>query len=660
MRGCVRGYRAHQIAYSSQRLLTPLIRTGKRGSGDFKHASWDEALDYVAEKLGNITGAYGAPSVMQIGSSGACRGAVHHTGKLADRFLALLGGYTKPTGSYSSGAEQFVTPYIFGTTFSGMDAENLLNSRLIVLWGANIADTRFGCETESVILEARKRGAKVIVLDPRRTRTVQRMGDIWIPLFPGSDTALMAAVLYVLIDDNLVDYGFLKKYSAGFDRLEEYILGRSDGIRKDPVWAEPLCGVSAENIRSFSRSYGTAKPAALIPGLSIQRTIAGEEAYRMAAALQTATGNLGIAGGASGGNIWGRLPPPRFPAIGRARGSEGTRTSSVAVYRWPDAVLGGTSAGYPDDIRCLYVVGGNVLCTGSDVQKNIRAFEAAKLTVCHELFMTPTAAYCDVVLPVTSFLEREDVVFASGNYLLYSAKAKEPEGEAMNDYDIFAALAGRFGMEDTFTGGLTAEEWLDTFISESEIPDPRAFRRDGIYFRPESGRVAFSDFVNDPDAHPLSTPSGLVELASDRYAETGFTAYPTYRGFRPPPETPLYLISPHARYRINSQNTNIDWFARREKPVLAMNPQDAEIRGICDGESVRVFNEIGALHVPVCLTDDIMSGVVCLPAGAWPIFSGDDEDTGGCANILTSTDPTMPSESSRTHSVGVEVEKSSS
>jgi len=216
MAGCTRGYQAHLTVYDPGRLVTPLIRTGERGKAAFRKAGWDEALRMVADKLRAIEERYGAASIMHIGGSGSCRGAVHHTGTLTDRFLTLFGGYTKLSGSYSSGAERFVNPYLFGTGEAGMDAENLLESRLIVLWGANISDTRFGSETENVIIEARKRGTEVVVLDPRRSRTVERLADEWIPLFPGSDTAMMAAVLCVLIEEGFVDYGFIRKYSAGF------------------------------------------------------------------------------------------------------------------------------------------------------------------------------------------------------------------------------------------------------------------------------------------------------------------------------------------------------------------------------------------------------------------------------------------------------------
>jgi len=663
VQGCVRGYQAHRMVYSPQRLRTPLIRRGINGKDggrgkddDFREAGWDEALDLIAERLEGIRNKYGPASVMHIGGSGSCRGAVHHTGELTDRFLSLFGGYTDLTGSYSSGAERFVLPYLFGTGMTGMDAENLLESRLIILWGGNISDVRFGSATENVVREARRRGTEVIVLDPRRTKTVRTHGDDWIPILPGSDTAMMAAVLYILIEEDLIDRRFIKNCSTGFEDLENYVLGVRDGTKKNPGWAETLCGVPASRIVKFARKYGKTKPAALLPGLSIQRTVAGEEAYRMSVALQVATGNVGTPGGSSGNTVWGRLGRPRFPALTRVPGRDPESIKEVPVCVWPDAVLEGSAGGYPSDIRCLYVVGGNYICTGNDVQKNIRAFDSAEFAVCHDLFMTPTAKHCDVVLPVTSFLEREDVTFTGSNFLCYSAKAAEPVGEAMNDYDIFARLAERLGFGSSFTGGLSSSGWLERLISKSEVADPEEFKRSGIYVRPETKRIAFSDFVRDPKANPLNTPSGLIEISSEEYAKTGFSAFPTYRSYRPPPDRPLYLITPHARYRVNSQNTNDPWFAEREKPELTMHPDDAAVRNINHGDQVRVFNDIGSLRVPVSVSENIMPGVVCLPAGAWVGEQEPGGYSGGCSNVLTTTEPTMPSQSTRSHSIGVEVE----
>jgi len=655
MRGCVRGYQMTRAVYHPQRLKAPLVRSGPRGSGQFREVGWDEALRVLSARLEQIRDAWGPESVIRLGGSGSCRGALHNTELLARRFLSQFGGYTDITGSYSSGAESFVAPYLFGpgyTRRTGIDAATLRHSRLILLWGANVVDTRFGCDLVSRIREQKSRGVPVIAVDPRRSRTVQRLCDQWIPVRPGSDTALMAAVLHVLLSEKLVDRTFIQRASVGFDALERYILGEDDGQPKTPSWAEKICTTPQRTIVQLALQYGRSRPAALIPGLSIQRTIGGEEAIRMSVALQTATGNIGVLGGSSGGNIWGRLPGPR---CGRLPLPPHPTPPGIPVYRWPDAVLEGGAGGHPTDIKGIYNVGGNYISTGSDVHKNILAFESVKLAVCHDYFLTPTACYCDVVLPVTTFLEREDIVFPETNHLLYSNKVIEPMGESRNDYDIFCDLADKLGFGEDFSQGRSADQWIDHFLSNSEVPDAEEFRRTGIYVGAEQERCGLSEFTSDPKAHPLDTPSGKIEIASEIYARFGFPAFASWRGFQSTAEHPLYLITPHARYRINSQYANDPWFVEREEQRLWMNPTDAAARRIADGQQVEVESPQGKVRILVHITGDIMPGVVCLLAGMWPRIGEDGVDIAGAENILTSTVPTEPSQSSRTHSVAVQV-----
>jgi len=530
-----------------------------------------------------------------------------------------------------------------------------------VLWGADIVVTRLGCETEAWVQEARDRGAEVIVIDPRRTATASRLGTRWIPARPGTDAALMMAVLYVLITEDMVDAAFVETYSVGFDELKRYILGLGDPsaspsgqcIPKTPRWAEDICGTPAETIREFARQYGRTHPAALFPGPSIQRTIGGEEAIRMAVALQVATGNLGVLGGSSGALAWGRLPLPR---MGRIPVPLNPCPASVPVYCWPDAVLGGERGGYPDDVKAIYNVGGNFLVQGADVHKNVRAFEKVDFAVCHDYFLTPTARYCDVVLPTTTFLERNDIVFPDGgNFLLFSNQAIPPLPEARNDYDIFCDLADRLGFLAEFSEGKGEEEWLRIFVAASEVLDFEAFKRTGIHMGADQLRVGLSDFIADPRAHPLNTPSGRVQIRSEAYAETGYSAIPECRVLPPDGMYPLWLITPHPRNRIHSQYDNIPWFRERQSQALWIHPRDAAEREVEDGQPVFVSSRQGRTRTLSRVTADIMPGVVCLPEGAWPFFESDGTDTAGSANVLTSTEPTLPSQGSRTHSVPVEV-----
>jgi len=653
MKGCSKGFMAMQSAYAPDRLSRPLVRTGSRGAGEFKESSWTEALDHVARQLSLIKETCNGDSIIFLGGSGACRGALHNTYSLTERFLNLLGSNVKKNGNYSSAASDFVTPYVFGTTEVGVDAATLKYSRMILLWGANIMDTRFGCEYPTRIREAAKNGVPVIVIDPRKSNTAKLPNAQWLRIRPGTDTAMMSAVLYELIQNNTVDYTYLKRYSTGFDRIKKYILGIEDFQPKTPAWAEKICGIKAAEIEKLADLYGCTTPAALIPGLSIQRTIGGEEAMRMAMVLQAVTGNTGKMGGTSGGCLWDGLP---MPECGEIDTKDKPEKLSIPEYKWPDVILGGKKGGFPMDIKAIYNVGGNYLSQGSDIHKNIRAFHEVDFSVCHEQFMTPTARHCDVILPVTFFLEREDILFAGMNYLFYSGKAIEPPDNVKHDYDIFCELADRLGFLETYSEGKSVSQWIDQFICESEIKDPAQFKETGIYKGKDQMRIGLSKFFTDPERYPLETPSGKIELASEDYAKTGFPATPTYRGMAENEQYPLRLVTPHALNRINSSYSNVDGFKKREQQMLWMNPKDAAQRGLRNQQMVRVVNEQGCIQVLIKVTTDIMEGVVCLFEGIWPELDEKGIDHAGAANILTSTEPTEPCMGSRTHSILVEVE----
>ena len=661
MKGCVRGYLMPNVTHDAARIRKPLIRTGARGSSEFREADWDEALFLVVDRLSEVKSKWGATSILCMGGSGSCRGAVHNTGTLTKRFLSLFGGYTDKFGGYSAGAQGFALPYVFGDSDAGIDPETLTASKLVILWGANFVDTRFGSDFESVMRRMKNSGVPFIVLDPRRSRTVKQFAEWWIPIYPGSDTAVMSAVLFVLIEEGLVNREFIHTYTSGFRELESYVKGESDGTPKTPEWASSISGVDAGDIRTLARRYGAAKPAALIPGLSIQRTVGGEEAIRMAVALQAATGNIGVPGGSPGFNFWGSLPKPKCGRITVPPNKDNPR---IPAYRWPDAILGevpvsgapGTGAPGKGTIRAVYFAGSNMVSTGSDIKKNQRAMESLEFSVCHDYALTPTARRSDVVLPATTFFERSDIVFPAGNYVFYSTQAIPPVAQARNDYDIFAELADRLGFGHEYTEGRSADEWIGKILAESEIEDIDEFKRTGIYDGGDHSRIGLREFIEDPLAHPLTTPSGKIEVSSKSYGETGAPVVPQYRGERPNDRYPLMLISPHARYRINSQYATEDWALKREPQLLAMSVADAEARGIEDGDTVRVESADGALTTQVSVTDEIMRGVACLLAGMWPSVESAEESS-GAANFVTSTVPTMPSSSSRTHTIFVEIAK---
>lgn len=685
MNGCPRGFLFPEAVYNPERITTPLIRVGAERTDreddpfSFRRATWDEALDLVAGKLSRIRDLHGPQAVMRIGGSGACRGAFHHTALIPMRFFTLFGGYTDTTGSFSSQATEFVKPFVYGTKDVGIDVKTLLDSRMIVLWGFNAADTRFGPETESVLRNARERGIPIVAIDPRRTRTVKRYNAEWLPVYPGSDSALMLAMLHVLLSRGLTDRRYIDRYSIGFDALEAYVLGRDGTPPKTPEWAEPRCGLSAAKIRDFTIRFAAAKPAALLPGLSVQRTVGGEDVDRLGGVLQIALKNVGVRGGSSGTGQWnsilrprcGELPVPPVPHSSVVPGADRS-FAAVPVYQWADAVLGGTDAGWPSDVRFLYNVGGNYLIQGSDVEKNLRAFRKATFVVTHDSFFTDTARYSDVILPTTTFVEREDIVFGATNHLYYSHKAIEPVGEARNDWDIFVDLARRLGFDKAFTAGRTPRRWLDLLLAESEVPDPKEFRRRGIYAGKDQSFVGLSRFIEDPDGTPLSTESGRIEIACPSFERAGGTLIPQYRGPEPPLKTFL-LVTPHERMRNNSQFDNIPAFAKNIDEFLWINAGDAASSGISDGDSVtllRVEDETASpearsrrisTRVLARVTEDIMPGVLSWSQGGW-LFRKRRNDVGrteesGNPNMLSSTIPTTPSNGARTHSIRVTIER---
>lgn len=657
MKGCRKGFQAMKMDQHPQRLTRPLIRLkdrprdffdGERARRNFREADWEEALDLAARRLEEFRTVHPCHSLIDLSSGGACRGRFHNNSTQTSRFLTLWGGALRCRGSYSSQAASHVMPFLFGTGQTGMDAGNLAHSKLIILWGYNAFDTRMGCEMSPRILEAKRRGVPIVVIDPRRTRSAETMGSWWIPIRPGTDTALMAAILYQLFRNDLIDHEFIETYSHGFPELKAYVRGEIDGIPKSPAWASDLCGIGEEDIEKLAELYGRTKPAAILPGLSLQRAMGGEEAARMPVALQLATGNIGVPGGSSGGIFWGAMPGPRCPSLPLVPHGD----PSIPVYEWPDHILKG-------DVKGAYITGSNLLVQGSDIQKNIRAFHKLDLVIGHDFFMTATMALCDIIFPVASFLERSDIVKPAGNFLLYSQKAVDPPPGVLTDYAIFSDLAGRLGFGEEFTRGRSEEEWLDHLLEASDIADPELFKREGIHMGREQDRISFSDFIKDPRGHPLNTPSGKIEIASASYGKSGFASYPHYRGELPEdPDYPLILVTPHPLHGIHSQFANVEGFRMDEDRGLWIHPDDAASRGVTGDRSVYVRSSRGEMKIPVRISDGIMPGTVSLNEGLWPHLcqSGDSlSDRGGSVNILSSTEPTLPSRGARTHTIFVQV-----
>ena len=601
LRGCVRGFQAWRQQQAEDRLTHPLVRTGPRGSGRYREAGWEEAVRLVAEGLARVRERHGDASILALGGSGSCRGALHDTEDLTARYLNLSGGHVEQTSTYSSAASSFTQPVVLGTQHAGVDPATLSHSSMIVLWGANLVDCIMGCEWRARVRAAKARGVPVVVIDPRRTTTARLLGTEWLPVLPGTDSALMLALLHELITGGAVDEPFVAAHATGYDALRRRVLGldAGDGAAEvapagvgpaagpprgtpaTPEWGAGVCGVPAARIRALARAWALHRPVALVPGLSLQRTLGGEEAVRLAIALQTVTGDLGRPGGSSGGRTWGGLPKPR---VGSIPVPPNPAAAGIPCNDWAGAVLHGRAGGHPVDVKAAYDVGGNYVVQGADVALNIRAMLALEFSVCHDLFLTTTARYCDVVLPATHWLERSDIVFTSADYLLYSQRVASAPGLARDDYDILADLAEASGCGTAFTEGRDAAAWLDHFLEGSEVDDPEEFRRTGIHWGADRERVGLAEFAADPVGAPLATPSGRVELAGAACAAAGLSEVPEARVLEPDQESPLFFISPKSRLRVHTQFAALPWVRERDDRALWINPADAAPRGVADGD----------------------------------------------------------------------------
>jgi anaerobic dimethyl sulfoxide reductase subunit A len=517
----------------------------------------------------------------------------------------------------------------------------------------NPAELHMGPNTAHFIASARDQGTRVILIDPRYTDSAI-LADQWIPIKPGTDAALAAAIAYVLVSEGLADLAFITSHTAGYDLYERYLFGIDDRQPKTPDWAEKKTGIPANTIRQLALEYGTAKPAALLPGWAPQRTLYGEQIARALIVLACLSGNVGIRGGglASVGTRNNILPVEGLPS--------GPHDPSRFVFTgsWAKDILLNQ---LDPPIALVYIVASNLINRSPDTRANAEALSQIDFVVVHEPFLTPTTRYADIVLPITTDLERSDLVTSWGHdqHLFYSKQAVEPAGEARSDYWVFAQIAERLGLGEAYTNGKCVEEWLYEFLDPQSL-DVESLQNQGIMRQDNEIRIALADFRADPITHALPTPSGKIEIAYQQASEFGLPVIPSYiESPLADGPYPLQLITPHYKFRANSCFHAVPWLAHLETHAVWINPLDAQKRGIAVGDLVEVLNERGVIRLPVKVTGRIMPGVVCVYQGSWYRPGPDGVDEGGCANVLTEHRET-PTGGFATHTTWVEVRRSRS
>ena len=665
LRTCLRCRALRQYVHHPQRLMYPQKRIGERGEGKFERISWDEALETLAGQLTRVKEAYGSEGIF-LATGGGYLAGLHNGGFAAQRLMNQFCGCVTHYGNISSEGAVWASLTQYGSVMVGHSREDMLNSKLIILWGWDPARMISGTNTMYHVIKAHENGARVIAIDPRYHDTAATVADEWIPIRPGTDTAMMVAMANVMIRENLHDQPFLEKYSVGFDKFKEYVLGQEDGTEKTPQWAAEICGVDADTIIRLARRYAGTKPAALMDCQGPARSAMGEQYNRCAATLSAMTGNVGRAGGSACGGLMGipvghmfrmsAIPPGKNPFEMEGPNVKGTLDIRMRIIKRIhinnifDAILKGKQGGYPADIKLMWSMCNNYLNQTGNSNKAARALQKLEFFCAQELFMTAQARYADLLLPVTSAVERSDLTrpWPSGPYFTFMNRALEPLGECKSDLDIVSELAQRLGIEGF--NPHTEDEWLKMFVDlnpeyQEHIKDYDKFKKDGIHrVKLDAPIIAFKEQIDDIEKNPFPTPSGKIEIFSQRVADLNKPDTPPIPKYLPTPEDrsdpliekfPLQLLTPHPKNRVHSELFMVPWLREVEEHRAWLNPVDADHRGIKDGDEILVFNDRGKVAIKAWVTERIIPGVICIFEGAWYNPDKDGVDRGACANTLT-------------------------
>ncbi|CAB3777707.1 molybdopterin-containing oxidoreductase family protein [Pararobbsia alpina] len=623
---CTKVSRYTERTYHRDRLAQPMRRIGRKGEGRFEPISWEQAFRLAAQRLAPI--AARNPEAILPYSYAGTMGLIQGEG-IAARFFHKLGAsLLERTICSSAGAAGLKYTYGAGV---GMHLEHFENSKLILIWGSNpiVSSVHFWTRAQ----EARRRGARLIAIDPYRSLTAEKC-DQHIALKPGTDAALALGMVNVLIAEGLIDIDYIERYTEGFDELK----ARAASYTPDRV-AE-ICGISADEVITLAREYGTTKPASIRLNYGMQRAHGGGNAVRAVACLPSLVG------------AW------RDPAGGLLLSASGFAPVDGAALARPDLLPGwpsksprtinmsqlGDALCHPGDeafgpkIEALIVYNSNPVAVAPDSDRVARGFAREDLfTIVLEHFQTDTADYADLLLPATTQLEHFDVHRAYGHtYVMASHRSIEPVGEARPNTDIFRGIARAMGLDEP------------ALYETDEQLARQAFKWD----HPALREGSFEKLMNDgwvkvavPEA-PFAqggfpTPSGKCEFFSKRLQAQGLDPLPDYL---PPRESlendpalasryPLAMISPPARNFLNSSFVNVDSLrAPIGEPQLDIHPADAAARRIADGQRVRVFNDRGTVELTARVTDRAREGVVVGLSIWWKKLAADGRN----ANQLTS------------------------
>ena len=620
---CTKVARYLERTYSKDRVLFPHKRAGRKGEGRFERISWDEALGTVAERFLAIA-ADDPQGILPYDYAGAMGCVQWHS--MGRRFFNRLGA-SQLDRTICSSAGKAGLKITLGGSF-GMDPERFDEAKLILIWGSNpiVSNLHFWSRAQ----EAKRRGAKLVAIDPYRSLTAEKCHE-HLALLPGTDGALALAMMHVIIGENLYDRDYVAKHTLGFGELSERVK------EYPPQEVAAITGLPAARIVALAREYARARPAAIRLNYGMQRHAGGGMAARNVACLPALTGAWrdpagGVVLSTAGffGMNQAKLERPDLLAR-----SKNPNPRTINMVEIGDALL---EAKPP--IRALYVYNSNPVAVAPDSGKVIRGFSREDLfTVVHEQFLTDTCDYADIVLPATTQLEHYDVHTAYGHlYVMANSPAIAPLGESLPNSEVFRRLAARMGFdEDCFRD---SDEDICRQALESPHPNMRGMEWESLKSKGWRRLNVPERFA--PFAHgDFPTPSGKCEFYSETAKATGMDPLPAWI---PPRESarsnpalakkyPLAMISPPNRHFLNSSFANMPFaIAEAGEPALDMHPVDAAARSIRDGDYVRIFNDRGSFTAKARVSERAREGVVVALSVWWRKLTSDGRN----ANDVTS------------------------
>jgi len=621
---CTKVARYLDRTYHEDRLLYPMIRVGVKGEGKFRRATWNEALELIASKLQSIIDSHDGPQAILPYSYAGTMGLLQGS-SLDRRFFHKIGAsLLDRTICATAGAEAYKATY--GVRM-GTDPETIGAAKLILLWGTNTLTSN--PHLWPFIRKAKANGARVIAIDPLRTRTAESC-DQHIAIRPGTDAALALAMMHIIFRDGHQDQQYLRSMTHGWEKLHDRVMAEYS-----PAQAARICRLEESTIESLAQAYATTRPSFIRLNYGLQRHAGGGNAVRSIAILPTLTGDWNLVGG------------------GCQLSSSGTFNHNEALLERSDwispttrtvnmSALGDALVDLNDPpVKAIVVYNSNPATIAPDREKVLRGFSREDLfTVVLEHFQTDTADFADVLLPATTQLEHEDLHKAYGHlYWMHNARSIEPLGESLPNTEIFRRLS--LAMKLTDPGLFSSDEQLMRDALDHEVNE-----RNEITFERMRDEGPLRVNVGTPhlpfiEGTKLPTPSGKIEIESDFVAKLGLDPLPNYvpplESIERSPELarrfPLNLISPPAHTFLNSTFVNVKSLRRvADKPTLQIHPDDAALRSIGSGVSVRIHNDRGSFRAEAIVTDTVRPGVVAAPSIWWGKMSED----GGNANNTTS------------------------